>query len=104
MLQGAPDVAEVDKAAAAFGLVVAHGAPPPVELWPELVPAVTIFQAMRTQWRVGPGGATGLDFNALPVVEQRLGITPRQSRQAFQHLRVMQDEALRWFDSKRQAA
>lgn len=103
MLQGAPDVAEVDKAAAAFGLLLARDAVPTVELWPELVPAVTIFQAMRTQWRVGPGGATGLDFNVLPVVEQRLGITARQSRDAFRHLLVMQDEALRWFDSKRQA-
>jgi hypothetical protein len=56
-------------------------------------------QPVLAWWRRVVGWAA-----SLPVVEQRLGITPRQSRQAFQHLRVMQDEALRWFDSKRQAA
>ena len=101
MLQGAPDVAEVNQAAAAFGLVVESGAPEPLELWAELLPAVLIFQGMRTQWRVGPAGATGLDFCALPGGEQRPRITRRQSRDAFGHLLVMQDEALRWFDSKR---
>jgi hypothetical protein len=101
VLQGAPDVAEVNQAAAAFGLVVDSGGPQPLELWAELLPAVLIFQGMRTQWRVGPNGATGLDFCALPVVEQRMRITRRQSREAFPYLVVMQDEALRWFDSKR---
>lgn len=31
-------------------------------LWPCNVPAWQAWQAVRTQWRVGAGGATGLDY------------------------------------------
>ena len=101
MLQGTPDVAAAQEAAAAFGLLLQVDAPPAPELWAELVPAVRIFDAMRTQWRTGVNGATGMDYLALPIVEQRLRISPRQSRAAWPHLQMMEAEALRWFDSQR---
>ena len=48
---------------------------------------------MRTQWRVGFGGAYGLDYNALPVVMDLQNVTDREW--VFEGLRVMEDEALR---------
>ena len=33
-----------------------------VYLWPENLEAWQHWQAVRTQWRVGVGGATGLDY------------------------------------------
>ena len=38
------------------------------------MPTLNVFVAMSTQWRVGNNGATGLDYAALPVVEDRVGI------------------------------
>lgn len=31
-------------------------------LWPECVPIWSAWQQLQTQWRVGMGGATGLDY------------------------------------------
>lgn len=53
--------------------------PDEVEVWPDMVPAVSLFFGMRTQWRwVGAGMAgafrTGLDYSALAAVAGMLGI------------------------------
>jgi hypothetical protein len=44
-----------------------------IEIWPEMVPAVSLFFAMQTQWQwvgAGMGGAfrTGLNYSSLPTV------------------------------------
>jgi hypothetical protein len=44
-----------------------------VEIWPDMVPAVSLFFGMETQWRwtgAGMAGAfrTGLDYSSLPTV------------------------------------
>lgn len=94
-------MAEEDKAAAAFGLVLVRdssaGLP---ELWPEHVPAMRLFEAMQTQWVVGPAGPIGLNYEALPVVEKRLGLSKRDLRVTFAHLQTMEVEALKWFGEK----
>ena len=64
-----------------------------MEAWPENLPVLRLFDAMRTQWRVGFGGAYGMDYNTLPVVMDMLSIDDRQW--AFEGLRVMEDEALK---------
>jgi hypothetical protein len=61
-------------------------------IWPENLPAVQIFMAMGTQWRIGMSGATGLDYSVLPAVFELYGITDR--KQAFNDLRVMESAAL----------
>jgi hypothetical protein len=103
VLQGPPDAAATNAAAAAFGiaLVGSDGQPLPneapfCEIWAEHWPAVRLFGAMQTQYRRSPltGRVTGLDYAALPVVEQRLGIGRRQARQAFDALRVMEAHAV----------
>ena len=60
-----------------------------VKVWPDNVPTLNVFVAMSTQWRVGYNGATGLDYAALPVVEDRVGI-----RADFDGLRAMEEAAL----------
>ncbi|WP_052729421.1 DUF1799 domain-containing protein [Chromobacterium vaccinii] len=61
----------------------------------DAVPAWRVWQGMQTQWRVGPAGPFGLDYAALPVVEQRLGIEETQRAAIFGHLQEMEREALR---------
>lgn len=54
---------------------------------------------MGTQWRVGMGGAIGLDYNTITVVARglRIKLTPER----FDGLRVMEGEALRVMAEKR---
>ena len=63
-----------------------------MEVWPENWPVLRLFDAMRTQWRVGFGGAYGMDYGVLPTVMDFLGITDREY--AFEGLRVMEEAAL----------
>lgn len=43
----------------------------PVEVWPEHIRALEIFQRIRTQWRIGNEGKTGLDYAALyPLIDR----------------------------------
>lgn len=48
-----------------------------VEVWPENWPAYALFAFMRTQWRVGFSGATGLDYNVLHRKMERMDLAPR---------------------------
>ncbi len=53
-----------------------------------------MFEAMGTQWRIGPGGPVGLDYGVFPTV-LRLEQVPRAEwQEAFSMLRVMEAEAL----------
>ena len=65
-----------------------------VKVWPDNVPTLNVFVAMSTQWRVGNNGAIGLDYAALPVVEDRVGIKPDDRRAVFDGLRAMEEAAL----------
>ncbi|WP_410003797.1 DUF1799 domain-containing protein [Pseudomonas syringae] len=37
-----------------------------VEVWPDSWKAFRLFESLSTQWRTGPGGASGLDYSAIP--------------------------------------
>lgn len=65
-----------------------------VEVWPDNILAVNTFIAMSTQWRVGAMGATGLDYNAMPVVMRMIGIPPASRASVFEDVRTMEDAAL----------
>lgn len=56
------------------------------------MPVIRLFDALRTQWRVGYGGAYGLDYTPIPAVMDLLGIDDR--KYAFEGLRVMESVAL----------
>lgn len=49
---------------------------------------------MGTQWRIGTGGPSGLDYTAIPAAASMLGIKRRDLTDIFPDLRVMEVEAL----------
>ena len=51
--------------AAVFGIEIPESKPEYFEVEPEAWPAVKLFLRCQTQWRMGPNGAVGLDYNAL---------------------------------------
>ena len=66
----------------------------PLEVWPENWPAWVLFCEMETQWRVGPGGATGLDYTPLFARMDRLGLTGPEWEQRFADIREIEAAAL----------
>jgi hypothetical protein len=38
---------------------------PEVDIWPENWPPIELFTRISTQWRQGPGGPAGLDYNVV---------------------------------------
>ena len=53
-----------------------------VEVWPENMNVYQLFAFMRTQWRIGMAGATGLDYGPLYRKMDRMDLSP----QAYEHL------------------
>ena len=46
----------------------------PLGIWPENWRPVCIASGMHTQWRMGPAGPIGWDYNALPIVDARIDV------------------------------
>lgn len=65
-----------------------------MEVWPDAWPAFRLFDAMSTQWRLGQGGASGLDYAVIPATASMLGIKRRDLTDIFPDLRIMEHEAL----------
>lgn len=55
---------------------------------------------MRTQWRTGPAGRTGLDYGVLPEVWRRLKVPPGERDEAFAMLGVLEVAALEAMHSR----
>ena len=53
-----------------------------------------LFHAMNSQWRIGMGGPTGLDYNAIIPTGTLLGFKKKQLQAMFPDLQVMENEAL----------
>lgn len=71
-----------------------------VSIWPENWDGLRTFLAMSTQWRSAPmGGATGLDYAALPVVMEYVGVDDR--RQAFEVVAELEAETLKFLRTRR---
>lgn len=61
----------------------------PPELWPCWAWGYKVWLHMADQWRVGGmGGVVGLDLNALPIVEARIGMPPEEMQPAYVALRA----------------
>jgi len=65
-----------------------------VEVWADAWPAFRLFEALSTQWRLGPGGPSGLDYTAIPAAASMLGIKRQELTKIFPDLRIMEHEAL----------
>lgn len=77
-----------------WGLTRADVAAADVEVWPDNWDVVGLFTSLNTQWRTGFGGATGLDYGALPAVLRMCGMKRDKWPELFQDLRVLEAEAL----------
>lgn len=66
----------------------------PVEVWPENWQAFQLFAYMETQWRIGMGGATGLDYVVLHHKMDRMNLTPEEYEQLEADVRLMEISAL----------
>lgn len=80
---------------AAFGLNEEDFEEQELMVWPDNWQAVILFTRLRTQWRVGFGGAVGLDYNVLYRMMGRLYSEPEAVELIESDIQVMELEALR---------
>lgn len=66
----------------------------PVQVWPDNALPVRVLLAMRTQWRTGMSGRTGLDYSALPEIWRRLKVPPADRDEVFEALQHLELAAL----------
>ena len=64
------------------------------EVWPENLRAYELFQGLRTQWRIGMSGPTGLDYFAAFHRMDRMGLSPVEYNQLDEDLQIMEASAL----------
>ena len=91
MYESGPDVAELAK----LGLTLDDVEKPEVEVWEENWQVFLLMRSMQTQWRVGAGGPTGLDYNVLPFMLKTAKIPKGEWPEVLENLKVMELEALR---------
>lgn len=65
-----------------------------IEVWPEHWDAFQLFSMLRTQWRVGAKGPTGLDYGVVFSCMDTLRIKRRARIEMLDDIRVMEREAL----------
>lgn len=58
------------------------------------LPAVRVWFAVQTQWRVGMDGPSGLDYAVLPAVFGMFGIRRKLRGETFAALRILEGETL----------
>ncbi|UGA37804.1 DUF1799 domain-containing protein [Chromobacterium haemolyticum] len=63
-------------------------------VWPDNWQAVILFTRLRTQWRVGFGGAVGLDYNVLYRMMDRLQLKQEEVELMESDIQVMEAESL----------
>ena len=65
-----------------------------VEVWPENWQAFNLFARLGTQWSVGAGGPTGLRYEAVYPLLDRVASTPDEWDALLDDVAVMEREAL----------
>lgn len=63
-------------------------------MWPDNLPAVNLFIALATQWRVGMGGVVGLDYNVLFHKMDRMALGADAFDAVEDDVRVMEEAAM----------
>lgn len=69
-------------------------------MWPENWPIFTLFCSLQTQWRVGMGGATGLDYSALYPLLDRVAKSSDEWDEMFSDIQLLEREALAVMNEK----
>lgn len=67
----------------------------PVDVWPANWEAFCLFADLETQWRVGIGGATGLDYTAVVSMMDLHEVPRERRRELLADLQVMEKAALK---------
>ena len=65
-----------------------------VEIWPDFVDVVQLFYSIRTQWRIGAMGPTGLDYNVLFHKMDRMNLGSEDYEQMEADIRTLETAAL----------
>lgn len=65
-----------------------------ISIYPDNQRAFELFYFMRTQWRIGMAGATGLDYNVLYHKLQRLKLSSEEADDVEWAIQIMESEAL----------
>lgn len=86
--------------AAEAGFLPEDYASDPVAPFPDNVQALQLFQYMRTQWRMGPSGPSGLDYGVMHQRMSRLGLGPEAFDKLEADIQVMEQAALACIYSK----
>lgn len=79
----------------AFGLSKADLPDEIIDVWSDNWQAFLTFDSMSTQWRSSGMGATGLDYNVLPLVSKSVGVKKKDLPYILQDIRVLESEALK---------
>lgn len=61
-----------------------------IDLLPSIVPSFNVYRAMSTQWNIGFGGRTGLNYAALPVVFDLLKVPEEDRSSIFEDVQIME--------------
>ena len=70
-------------------------------MWPENWTVWRVFEAVFTQWRVGMGGPTGLDYAAVYPLLDRAAKDPQEWDEMFSDIQVMEGAALKQMSENR---
>lgn len=57
-------------------------------LWPCNLPAWRHWQAVQTQWRMGPAGATGLDYTGVRAYFDLQGLKKPEQKDIFESIQA----------------
>ena len=71
-----------------------------VEVWEENWVPFLIFNKLRTQWRVGMNGPTGMDYSLLPMLLTMFRVKPKRESEILDSLIIMETTALNVMLSK----
>ena len=64
-------------------------------MWPDNHAAFILFNNLSTQWRIGMGGPTGLDYAAVYPLLDRAAKDPQEWDEMFSDIQVMEGAALK---------
>ena len=70
------------------------------ELWPENEKSILLFSSLSTQWRTSMNGPSGLDYNPLFYVMDRMGLSEVEHDRLFDDIRLIESEALSIINTK----
>ena len=95
LVGGHDDGNEVTAALAAMGLTPdTRLGDADIDLYADTAASVEVFTSLTTQWNIGMSGATGLRYEAVPLVLRMVGVPRGDWPQVFADLRIMEQAAL----------